>query len=51
MKQPEPKPKPDPPDRSNEPCAFCGSRPTTPTVVGPVGSQVTVYLCDGCDAC
>lgn len=35
---------------SNEPCAYCGARPTWPVVWG-IGTEspTTLYLCAACD--
>jgi hypothetical protein len=35
---------------SNEPCAYCGARPTWPVVwTHDDGSAYTIYLCAECD--
>jgi hypothetical protein len=34
---------------SNEPCAYCGARPTWPVVWTSDGQSHTVYLCAECD--
>jgi len=35
---------------SNEPCAYCGARPTWPVVwTHEDGSTYTIYLCAQCD--
>jgi len=39
-----------PEDGSNEPCAYCGARPTWPVVWSSEdGSSYTIYLCAECD--
>ncbi|MCX8017329.1 MAG: hypothetical protein N2690_05450 [Rhodocyclaceae bacterium] len=35
---------------SNEPCAYCGTRPTWPVVWKNGSNTQTVYLCAACDA-
>lgn len=35
---------------SNEPCAYCGARPTWPIVWGEGSNAHTIYLCAQCDA-
>ena len=34
---------------SNEPCAYCGKRPTWPVVWTVDGVSTTYYLCGECD--
>jgi hypothetical protein len=42
--------KPLPKGASNEPCAYCGARPTWPIVwTYDGGEEHTVYLCAQCD--
>jgi hypothetical protein len=40
---------PMPDGASNEPCAYCGARPTWPVVWTRDGQKHTVYLCAECD--
>jgi len=35
---------------SQEPCAYCGARPTYPVVWEDEGHRICVYLCRECDS-